>query len=53
MKGWVIDMAVGMTGSEKLNVRDLNKIFINSSGQEIQALKDISPVSYTHLGIDA
>lgn len=42
MKGWVIDMAVGMTGSEKLNVRDLNKIFINSSGQEIQALKDIS-----------
>ena len=40
-------MAIGMTGAEnagnaeKLMVRGLNKIFINSSGQEIQALQDI------------
>lgn len=45
MKGWVTDMAVDKVDkkeTEKLVVQSLNKIFINSSGQEIRALQDIS-----------
>ena len=36
MKDWVIDMA-----AEKLTITNLNKIFVNANGTEVQALKDI------------
>ena len=42
MKDWVTDMDMDRSAAEKLKVSGLNKIFINSSGQEIQALQDIS-----------